>query len=73
MNAYTALLKKGRCVVCREQSHQTLYGVPICSKPCQRKWKFDFAEWPALSSELMAQIVVSDLRDDNALEGVVQA
>lgn len=54
-NAYKELLKKGRCLVCREGTMQRNWGVPICAG-CEDAWKFHTTEkFLLLEQELFRQ------------------
>lgn len=74
VNAYGMLLAQHKCVVCREQTYQSIYGVPICQKNCIERWRYSNIEWPALSQALLAQLVIGGaVEPDDRPEGVVEA
>lgn len=42
VHAYKELASKGACVVCRQKTTTTRWGIPICSHKCIETYKFDW-------------------------------
>lgn len=71
VKAYASLLRKRKCVICREDTTMARYGVPMCSPGCVEHWKFGDRGLVALKLELF-QIHKDTKVMPLALPGVVE-